>query len=297
LQRNTNFPGFERTAFAEIRQGTNIVTHSPHTSLILPAYNEVSSIGQTIEDAISYFRQRNMSYEIIVSADGDDGTRELVAEMAMSNPALQVTGNVERHGKGYGIRRAIAMASGEIIGFADADNKTPIEELDKIEPFMRSGYDMVIGSRALSESRIEQSQPLYRRLGSKGFRFFVHAFVGLHNIVDTQCGFKFFQRHVALDLFGRQIIDGYMFDVEVLYLAHLAGYRIAQVPVRWRDDGDSRLRLVSGNIRNALDILRIRFAHCHALAFCKQSETALIRNGGERKPRGASAIPERKQKR
>ena len=127
----------------------------------------------------------------------------------------------------------------------------------------------MIGSRALSESSIEQSQPLYRRLGSKGFRLFVHALVGLRDIVDTQCGFKFFKRHVAIDLFGRQIIDGYMFDVEVLYLAHLRGYRIAQVPVRWRDDGDSRLRLVSGNIRNGLDIFRIRFAHCHALAVSK----------------------------
>jgi dolichyl-phosphate beta-glucosyltransferase len=252
---------------------TALVTNNPHITLILPAYNEVSSIGQTIEDAISYFRQRNMSYEIIVSADGDDGTRELVAEMAVSNPALKVTGNVERHGKGHGIRRAIAMASGEIIGFADADNKTPIEELDKIEDVIRNGYDIVIGSRALSESSIEQSQPLYRRLGSKGFRLFVHALVGLGDIVDTQCGFKFFKRHVAIDLFGRQIIDGYMFDVEVLYLAHLSGYRIAQVPVRWRDDGDSRLRLVSGNIRNGLDIFRIRFAHCHALAVSKQSGT------------------------
>ena len=74
----------------------------------------------------------------------------------------------------------------------------------------------MIGSRALSESSIEQSQPLYRRLGSKGFRLFVHALVGLRDIVDTQCGFKFFKRHVSIDLFGRQIIDGYMFDVEVL---------------------------------------------------------------------------------
>ncbi len=252
---------------------TALVRNNPHISLILPAYNEVSSIGQTIEDAISYFRQRNMSYEIIVSADGDDGTRELVTEMAVSLPALKVTGNVERRGKGYGIRHAIAMASGEMIGFADADNKTPIDELDKIEDVIRNGYDIVIGSRALSESSIEQSQPLYRRLGSKGFRLFVHALVGLRDIVDTQCGFKFFKRHVAIDLFGRQIIDGYMFDVEVLYLAHLRGYRIAQVPVRWRDDGDSRLRLVSGNIRNGLDIFRIRFAHCHALAVSKQSGT------------------------
>jgi dolichyl-phosphate beta-glucosyltransferase len=117
----------------------------------------------------------------------------------------------------------------------------------------------VIGSRALRESRIERRQPLYRRLGSRGFSVFMHTVVGLPGIVDTQCGFKFFQRRAALDLFSRQKIDGYMFDVEILYLAQKAGYRIAQVPIRWRDDGDSRLVLLGGNVRNVIDIFRIRF--------------------------------------
>jgi dolichyl-phosphate beta-glucosyltransferase len=77
--------------------------------------------------------------------------------------------------------------------------------------------------------------------------------------VDTQCGLKFFRRSVALDLFGTQRVDGYMFDVEILWLAKRAGYRVAQIPVRWRDDGDSRLRLVRGNLQNFVDLLRIRF--------------------------------------
>jgi dolichyl-phosphate beta-glucosyltransferase len=111
----------------------------------------------------------------------------------------------------------------------------------------------------MRESHIEQAQPAYRRLGSKGFSVFMHAVVGLHEIHDTQCGFKFFQRLAALDLFRRQKIDGYMFDVEILHLAKQAGYRIAQVPVRWHDDSDSRLALLSGNLRNVIDIFRIRF--------------------------------------
>ena len=228
-------------------------------SLVLPAYNEVNRIAGTIGEASSYFKQREYSYEIIVTADGNDGTRELVAEMARTDPTLRVIGSVERRGKGYGIREGVALAKGEIIGFADADNKTPIEELDKFTPWLRDGYEVVIGSRAMRESHIEQAQPLYRRWGSKGFRLFMHAVVGLHDINDTQCGFKFFQRHAAQDLFGRQRIDGYMFDVEILYLARQAGYRIAQVPVRWRDDGDSRLALLSSNVQNVIDIFRIRF--------------------------------------
>lgn len=230
-------------------------------SLILPAYNEVKRIAQTIREAKTYYERRQHRYEIIIAADGDDGTRELVARMARQDATLKVIGSIERRGKGYGIRQGVALATGEIIGFADADDKTPIDEFDKFEPWLRDGYEVVIGSRRLPESCIERPQPLYRRLGSKGFSLVLRAVVGLPGIVDTQCGFKFFRRHAALDLFGRQRIDGYMFDVEILYLAQQAGYRIAQVPVHWRDDGDSRLPLLRGNLRNMIDVLSIRFAH------------------------------------
>jgi len=231
----------------------------PSISIIVPAYNEVETIAGTIEQVEAYFERNQYAWEIIVSADGNDGTRELVAGMAKLRPGLKVTGDVERRGKGYGIRQAIALAQGDIIGFIDADNKTPIGEFDKFAPWLQEGWDVVIGSRALPESEIERAQPMYRRLGSLGFGFFMQMVVGLPGIIDTQCGFKFFQRRAALDLFARQRIDGYMFDVEILYLAQQAGYRIAQVPVRWRDDADSRLALLSGNIRNVIDIFRIRF--------------------------------------
>jgi dolichyl-phosphate beta-glucosyltransferase len=92
----------------------------------------------------------------------------------------------------------------------------------------------------------------------------MHAIVGLHDISDTQCGFKFFRRDVALDLFSRQRVDGYLVDVEVLYLAQRAGYRIGQVPVRWRDDGDSRMRLVKDILQNGVDLLRIGFIRVRA---------------------------------
>ena len=118
---------------------------------------------------------------------------------------------------------------------------------------------MVIGSRGTRESRIEKRQPLYRQIGSRGFAIFMHTVIGLNDISDTQCGFKFFQRAIAVDLFRRQQIDGYMYDVEILYLAQQAGYRLAQVPIRWRDDGDSRLQLLRGNLVNVRDILQLRF--------------------------------------
>ena len=226
----------------------------------MPAYNEVNSIAPTLREICAYFEGKPYDFEVVVAADGDDGTRELVKEMAAHEPRLKVIGGPERRGKGRGVREGLRLVQGDVIGFVDADNKTPITEFDKFEERFAAGSDVVIGSRGLRESRVERPQAWYRRTGSRVFAVGMHAIVGLHAIADTQCGFKFFRRDAADDIFRRQQIDGYMFDVEILYLASAAGYRIAQVPVRWRDDGDSRLQLVRGNLRNLRDLLRIRMA-------------------------------------
>lgn len=227
-------------------------------SVIVPAYNEAKSISATLRDLCAYFASKPYAFEVIVAADGNDGTRELVGQLAAADARIRVIGSEERGGKGRGVREGMKLAKGDVVGFVDADNKTPIAEFDKFEPQFAAGYDLVIGSRALRESRVERPQPLYRQLGSKVFAFGMHLLVGLSGIADTQCGFKFFRRPAAEAVFGRQRIDGYMFDVEILYLATAMKYRIAQVPVRWRDDADSRYQLVAGTIRNLTDLLRIR---------------------------------------
>ena len=227
-------------------------------SLILPAYNERASIGSTIDTAFEYLKARGIAGEIIVAADGDDGTRELVRSKCVGRSDLTAIGHEQRRGKGRAVREAVALARGRFVGYADADNKVPFSEYDRVRPALLEGFEAVIGSRALSESQVEQYQPWYRRIGGKGFHWFMQAMVGLPGIHDSQCGFKFFQQSVARELFRWQRIDGYMFDVEILALAHKFGYRIAEIPIRWRDDGDSRLRLVSGNIQNVRDIFAIR---------------------------------------
>lgn len=232
---------------------------NPYLTLILPAFNESRTIVSTIERTIAYLEGRGYTYQILVAADGTDGTRELVAEFGRKNPNVQVTGHPERLGKGRGVREAAALATGDVIGYADADYKVPIEEFDKIAPLLNQ-YDVVTGSRALNRALVERKQPLYRQIGSRGFAVFMQTVVGLRGITDSQCGFKFFRRQVACELFRCQKIDGYMFDVELLALALLFGYHVKEVPIRWHDDGDSRLQLLSGNVRNVIDIFRIRFS-------------------------------------
>jgi dolichyl-phosphate beta-glucosyltransferase len=229
----------------------------PFLSVIVPAYNEGKIIGSTLASMRAYLGRQAYNYEIIVSADGNDGTREQVAELARSDARLSVIGSAQRGGKGRGIANAVARANGKYIGFVDADYKTPIEEIEKVLPWFAQGFDLVFGSRGLSQSTIENRQKWYRRIGSRGFKVAMHLIVGLWDIRDTQCGFKFYRHDVAKDLFQRLRIDGYMFDVDVLFLAQQTGYRMKEVGIRWRDDGDSRLALVSGNWQNLKDLFRI----------------------------------------
>jgi dolichyl-phosphate beta-glucosyltransferase len=232
--------------------------HDPYLSIIVPAYNESVTIGRTLSAMREYLDGQSFSHEIIVCADGTDGTREQASCVAPGDPQIIVVGSDERGGKGRAVRNGVMRAAGRFIGFVDADYKTPIEELSKIVPWLERGEDVVIGSRRMADARIAVPQPLYRRLGSRAFSFAMRGLVGLHGIRDTQCGFKFFQRAAARRLFSLQRVDGYMFDVEILRLARLLNYRIREVGVAWQDDGDSRYNPVAGTFRNARDLLRIR---------------------------------------
>ena len=238
---------------------------SPRLSLVIPAYNEVATIQRTLRAIRAYLEPRGYDYELIVSADGTDGTREAAAALTSEMP-VTVMGAPERRGKGRGVREGVLAATGDLIGFLDADYKVTIDEIEKVLPWFDEGYDVVIGSRAAAGADVRVRQPWYRRIGSKGFGMVMRPLVGLRGIADTQCGFKFFRAAVARDLFARQRIDGYMFDVEVLALALRAGCKVKEIGVIWKDDGDTRLKLVSGNWNNLKDLLRIRFGGRRAAA-------------------------------
>jgi dolichyl-phosphate beta-glucosyltransferase len=248
-----------------------VVTHGPELSIIIPAYNEAATIVRTLTLVRDYLDGQAKSFEVILAADGNDGTREKAREFVSGDERFTVIGSAQRGGKGRGVRGGIQLARGQIIGFVDADYKTPIEEVEKILPWFDRGFDLVIGSRGMGDSQIVRAQKLYRRVGSRVFAFGMRTVTGVRNITDTQCGFKFFTREAARDVFSRQRIDGYMFDVEIIRLAQVLRYQIKEVGIRWQDDGDSRLDLIAGNWRNAKDILKIGLSRfkvpqtCHVL--------------------------------
>jgi dolichyl-phosphate beta-glucosyltransferase len=233
----------------------------PYLSIVVPTYNEARAIGGALDAMRHYLDRQTYAYEVIVASDGDDSTPDIVLERARDWPQLRLSAERRRCGKGHGLRRGFAMANGEIVGFLDGDYKTPIEEMEKLLPWLSQGIDLVVGSRALADSRIEVQAPWFRRVGSHVFAVGLRALIGLPHVHDTQCGFKFFTAQAAHDIFGNARVDGYMVDIEILWLAQRLGLKVKEVGVVWTDDADSRLDLVRGNIRNCIELLQIRFTN------------------------------------
>ena len=238
----------------------NIFVLPMDMSIVIPAYNEEKRIDLTLEKTTAFLAQRPWACEVIVVDDGSvDGTVARVRSFARQHPAVRCLLNEQNRGKGYSIRHGIGEAGGRYIGFMDADYKTDIAGLDQVVQGLEQGCDGVIADRTLAASDIRLARRRFRQWGSQAFRRLLHALIGLREFGDTQCGFKFFRADVMRDLFGRQQVDGYMFDVEILLLAARSGYNVRPIAVEWRDDPDSRFKPVTGMIRNLGELARIRW--------------------------------------
>jgi len=224
----------------------------PALSVVVPALNEEDRLPGTLERITSHLGRRGEAYEVLVV---DDGSHDRTAERAEAAGAT-VLRNEANRGKGFAVRRGMLAARGGRRLMTDADLSTPIEELDRLGARMDEGHDVVIGSRALPGARIEVRQPWYRENTGRLFNFFVRA-LAVPGIMDTQCGFKLFSAEAARAVFSAARVDGFSFDVEALFLARKKGYRIAEVPVRWRNDAATRVSLVRGFLAFP-DLLRIR---------------------------------------
>ncbi|GBD07297.1 Undecaprenyl-phosphate mannosyltransferase [bacterium HR21] len=236
----------------------------PYLSLIIPSYNEAQRIGTTLESVLAYLRRQPYAAEVLVVDDGSrDRTPDIVAAYA---PAVTLVRLPHNRGKGAAVREGMLRARGRYRVFTDADLSTPIEELEPLLEQLEAGADICIGSRELDPSRLLRPQPAYRRWMGRLFRRIVQLLVffdlpQLRSVEDTQCGFKGFRADVAEKLFAQARVDGFGFDVEILYLAARAGYRIVQIPVRWRNDPRSHIHLLRDPLRMLIEVARIRLLH------------------------------------
>jgi dolichyl-phosphate beta-glucosyltransferase len=227
-------------------------------SVIIPAYNEEERIGSTLERVAAYMKVHVRELEIVVVDDGStDGTRELLQKMSTGIPGLRVIHITRNRGKGHAVRTGMLAARGRLRLLSDADLSTPIEEVERLLPWLDEGAHVVIGSRGLRSSEIEVHQPWHRESMGKTFNLLVRL-LGLSRFRDTQCGFKVFRAETAEEVFSRSLMEGFSFDVEVLFLAERLGYRVREVPVRWRHVPASRVRVVRDSLGMLLDLVVIR---------------------------------------
>lgn len=229
-----------------------------HLSVVIPVYNEEERIGKTLDRALSYLNSSNYTYEIIVVNDGStDNTARIVRKFTERSKDVIFLESTINHGKGFSVRKGMLAARGRYVLFSDADLSTPIEEVEKLQKWLEKGYDIVIGSRGLRESEIQIRQPWYREGMGKIFNLLVQL-ITVKGIKDTQCGFKCFKREIIQDIFNKQTITHFSFDVELLWIAMKRGYKIKEIPVRWLNDTQSKVNPVSDSTRMFYDLMKIR---------------------------------------
>lgn len=230
---------------------------TPDLSVIIPAYNEEARLKTSLPVIIEYLRAQPYSSEIIVVDDGSRDATSKVAQEIGRDFAVRVLRNEPNRGKGYSIRRGMTEAHGKFRLFSDADLSTPIEEVEKLWPEARNGFGVVIGSRALPGSKLEKRQAPYRELMGRIFNLLVRLLV-LGGIHDTQCGFKMFTADAAREVFPKQTLDGFAFDVELLVLARKAGYQVKEVPVRWINSPASKVSAWRDSTRMFVDLIKLK---------------------------------------
>jgi len=235
----------------------------PFLSVIIPAFNESRRLAPGLKQLREYFERRGLRVEVIVVDDGSsDDTADVAAAFDPGPMSLLVLRNRINRGKGYSVRRGIRRARGDVLLMADADQSTPIWEIEKFLPLLAGDYDVVIGSRDVAESHITEAQSIVRRLLGWLLRRLRGAIM-LKDISDTQCGFKAFTRKAGKEIFSRVRTERFAFDCEVLLLARKLGYRVREVGVVWCNDADSRVHAVRDPIEMLISLIKIRWRLRH----------------------------------
>ncbi len=225
-------------------------------SVIVPAYNEERRLPESLRRIAGYLGKQGYTSEVIVVDDGsEDGTAQVAEEMMAELPILSLI-RTEHQGKGHAVKMGMLAGRGEYLFICDADLSMPIEELYKFLPPVLEGYDVAIASREIPGAR-RYDEPSHRHFMGRVFNWMVRLFA-VRGFQDTQCGFKCFRREAARDVFTYQTMDGWGFDVEVLFIAQKRGCVIVEVPINWYYSANSRIHPVRDSIGMFTEVLKIR---------------------------------------
>lgn len=226
-------------------------------SIVIPAYKEEKRIRFILEAIVRYQKTKQVLVEVIVVQDGVfDNTETVVRKFSSDLPLLKIVSRTQNRGKGYSIREGVLAAQGEFILFADADNSTPVEQVDKLLEYATT-HEVVIGSRYCAGGKLAVPQSLKRILGSRALNIIIRL-LATRGIKDTQCGFKLFQRAAAYQIFSKQRFERFSFDIEILAIARILGYTTKEVGISWSDHPHSTVRPLQDGLRMILDAWLVR---------------------------------------
>jgi dolichyl-phosphate beta-glucosyltransferase len=229
-----------------------------YLSVIIPAFNEEKRLPPTLMEIFEYLTKQNFDSEIIVVSDGStDRTCEIVEDLKSKIKNLKLICEKENRGKGYAVKIGMLQARGKYRLFTDADNSTPISEIEKFWPEFEKGADIVVASRDIKGAILDPPQTLFRRFVGEVFKYLRKIIVGLWEIEDTQCGFKCFKGEVAEKIFPKAKIERFAFDPEILLIAKKMGFKIKEVPVYWKNDLQSKVKFKS-MVKMLIDLFKIR---------------------------------------
>jgi glycosyltransferase involved in cell wall biosynthesis len=223
-------------------------------SIIIPAYNEAKRLPASLVKVREYLSTARWEFAEVVVVD--DGSTDDTVQVAR-DAGVRVLQNPGNRGKGYSVKHGMLEAKGEWALFTDADLSSPIGEVEKLwGAAERDGAQLAVGSRAVDRSLVGVHQPMLREGMGRLFNVAMRLVTGL-DFKDTQCGFKLVQTSAGREVFSRQQLDGFGFDVEVLFIAGRLGLRAVEVPVRWDNVEGTKVSLLSG-FAAFLDLLRVR---------------------------------------
>ena len=225
-------------------------------SIVIPCYNEEKNIKSTLNKILKYCKKNVIHYEIIVINDGStDDTINIVNKF----PTVITINFAFNHGKGAAVNAGFNYSKYGLVLFTDADLSTPIKEIEKLFPYL-GPYDIIFGSRNINGSKREINQPFYRVLVGRAFPFFVN-YIMKWKYKDTQCGFKLFNKKMTQEVFDEQTINGYAFDVELLYIAKKKNIKCKEVGVVWKNSPDSKVNIFRDGIKMFFEVLKIEQRH------------------------------------
>jgi dolichyl-phosphate beta-glucosyltransferase len=225
-------------------------------SIVIPCFNEARRLPRTLARTFAFLASKPGHHEVIVIDDGStDSTIEETAEAFRALPENvqgKWFGYAPNEGKGKAVRIGMRQASGKRVLFMDADYSVPLEDLMRAEALLDQGYDIAIGSRAIENTKIVEHQSFLRERVAKVFGLVQRNYLGL-KLKDTQCGFKLFTKESARKIFGEVKLTSVIFDGEALWLAKRMNFKVAEFPVEWTHDPDTRL---SYNFARSLKVFR-----------------------------------------